>query len=270
MIVDITYHCSMGCSHCMSDCKPDERHMSLQTFEDVLDFIKRNQIPGLILSGGEIFEHPEIEAILDMIVDYQKSLSGAKMPVTLITNGRKLSATPALLEKVSEMRKALGTRGIMVQVTDDPRFYPIALTDKEKYRLRKLDAIIDCVPTNQPNRNKCLYPQGRALENFNETWWNTNAPKCANVRLIALQKPGITFGELIKLLMTAQKFCTPTISPKGEIKLGESALCPAVASIYDFDEEIMKKIRNSKCNQCTYSIGKFKTENPVLSKLLYS
>ena len=47
---------------------------------------------------------------------------------------------------------------------------------------KKLDAVIEGVPGNG---NKCLYPQGRTLENFDDSWWNTIAPKCVNVRLLA-------------------------------------------------------------------------------------
>ena len=30
MIIDLTYACKMGCSHCISDCKPEGENMSLQ------------------------------------------------------------------------------------------------------------------------------------------------------------------------------------------------------------------------------------------------
>lgn len=30
MIIDLTYACKMGCSHCMSDCKPEGENISLQ------------------------------------------------------------------------------------------------------------------------------------------------------------------------------------------------------------------------------------------------
>lgn len=30
MIIDLTYACKMGCSHCMSDCKPEGENMSIQ------------------------------------------------------------------------------------------------------------------------------------------------------------------------------------------------------------------------------------------------
>ena len=30
MIIDLTYACKMGCSHCISDCKPEGENISLQ------------------------------------------------------------------------------------------------------------------------------------------------------------------------------------------------------------------------------------------------
>ena len=44
MLVELTYACKMGCSHCMSDCKPDGEHMSLQILKDTLEFMINHQI----------------------------------------------------------------------------------------------------------------------------------------------------------------------------------------------------------------------------------
>ena len=65
MIIDLTYSCKMGCSHCMSDCKPEGKNMSIQVLKDSLDFLKKYQIPTWYFSGGEIFEHPDILKILE-------------------------------------------------------------------------------------------------------------------------------------------------------------------------------------------------------------
>lgn len=45
MLVDLTYACNMGCTHCLSDCKPDGKHMSIDTFKDVLKFMVDHTIP---------------------------------------------------------------------------------------------------------------------------------------------------------------------------------------------------------------------------------
>ena len=99
--------------------------------------------------------------------------------------------------------------------------------------------------------------------------WNTTAPKCVNCRLMVYQ--GInTFKGIVQTMSGAIKNCTPTISPLGEIKLGESRLCPAIATIYDSDEVIIDKIKNCKCNNCQESIKILNNANPEICNLFYS
>ncbi len=38
MLVEVTYACKMGCTHCLSDCKPDGEHMTLEVFEDAVTY----------------------------------------------------------------------------------------------------------------------------------------------------------------------------------------------------------------------------------------
>lgn len=272
MVIDLTYKCSMGCSHCMSDCNKNGEEMSLATLIDVCDFIedhKIDTIQPLILgiSGGEIFEHSKILECLDIIFD---SFGSSKnIGIMLASNGRVLSETPEYLDYIRTVKSKYGKQKIMVQITDDERFYPTKLTEKQRYRLEKAGAFIEGVPGNIEDRNVCLYPQGRALLNFNENYWNTTAPKCVNCRLSVYQ--GInTFKDLVQTMSSGMKNCTPTISPLGEIKLGESRLCPAVATIYDSDRVIMNKIRNSKCSKCQESIKIFNQSQPHICNLLYS
>lgn len=60
MLVELTYACKMGCKHCLSDCKPDGKNMSVDTLKDVLEFMSKNNIIPWIFSGGEMFEHPDM------------------------------------------------------------------------------------------------------------------------------------------------------------------------------------------------------------------
>ena len=130
-IVEVTYACKMGCTHCLSDCKPDGEHMTLEVFEDVLKFMIKNQIPTWSFSGGEMFEHPDILKMLSLIESYWKTLP-IKYPITFATNGRELVRNKKIYHAVSEFLKHCGKRYVMIQVTDDPRFYPDPLTDNEK------------------------------------------------------------------------------------------------------------------------------------------
>lgn len=283
MLVELTYACNMGCTHCLSDCKPNGEHMSIDTFKDVLKFMVNHTIPTWMFSGGEMFEHPEILTMLDMIESAHKDICNTihmRLPITFITNGRELVRNKTIYNAVADMQKRLGKSCVLIQVTDDPRFYPDPLSDKEKYWLKKLNAIVNTVPNNPNDKTSCLYPQGRALTNFPDANWNTIGPKCANCILIAkciliknyvsktTQTASSPFTELVNYLFSIHKFCTPVIAPNGDIKIGESALCPAVANIYQTDTEIMKGIRHCKCHQCTIPWNKLKETNPSAYQML--
>lgn len=265
MIVDLTYSCSMGCSHCMSDCRPCNAHMDSNTFDCVLEFLIKTHQYVWGFSGGEIFEHPDI---CDMLHKISQKIPSYAV-VMLITNGRILGSDMAKYDEVRKLINNLGKNRVLIQVTDDPRFYPNKLNEKQKYRLRTLGAIIDTVPGDG---NKCLYPQGRASVNFDESYWNTKCPKCTNVRAIAKQLYpfGLTrFYQLTSKLAEAGKVCTPIISPSGLIKLGESALCPNCSSIYKSEEEIIKDILHFKCTNCAYPINQLKEHGNYMYRLVF-
>ena len=257
MIVDITYKCSMGCSHCMSDCKPDGQHMTMATFDKAIDFLKKyNYVDHIILSGGEIFEHPHIDKILI-------SASCHFQHITLITNGDILSSDKYMYNFVDTIRRKRPKRSLMIQVTNDAKYYPKALTQKQLYRLNKLGAYIDEVSSLGGQQ---LYPQGRALINHKNANWLTSAPKCVNSRLLVNQ--GYTsFKSIIKTLISMNKLCSPIIAPDGSIKLGESALCPACAHIDDDNDTIIEKIKNFKCCQCSIPIDILKQSYPAAYKI---
>ena len=129
MVIDLTYHCSMGCTHCLSDCKPDGKHMPYSVFEDILAFVDRYHIPTFHISGGEIFEHPDIVKILDRLGNFvmQRDRKGVPfLPFSLSTNGRVLARTPEYQETYVRLRDRIGKKRIFMQVTDDARFYPVS------------------------------------------------------------------------------------------------------------------------------------------------
>ena len=77
-------------------------------------------------------------------------------------------------------------------------------------------------------------------------------------------------GELIIMLTALQKSCTPSITPSGGIALGESSLCPTVATIYDTSEAIMRKIQAFRCDKCRIPLEKAKEINPLAYAMLCS
>lgn len=146
--------------------------------------------------------------------------------------------------------------------TNDPRFYPDPLSKQEKYWLNKLGAIIEAVPGNPQNPQKCLYPQGRALQNFPNADWNVIGPKCANCRLLTLQNVN-SISQMVTCLLQHGKVCTPVIAPNGGIKLGESALCPEVSNIYKSEAAIIQDIRQCTCQKCEIAWDNLKKVHPT-------
>lgn len=267
MLISLTYRCSMNCTHCMSSCTPDGQDMSISTLVDVLKFSEKHKVPVWNFSGGEIFEHKQIEDVLTCIECETKC--GTNLPKAMVfgTNGRVLAHDREKYNTFKEFIKN-STIAVIVQVTDDCRYYPEPLTDKEMYWLRKLGAVIDTVPGDPCDASSCLYPQGRALENFPDHSWYTAGPKCANCRLLAKQIDGLTFTQLLDSQFKRGKLCTPAISPEGYIKLGESQLCPKCASIYDRDQDIVQVIKEFKCNKCKIAWDVLKEKSPIAYSIL--
>lgn len=229
MMLAVTYHCSAGCPHCMSDCQPDNSHMSIETLGSVLTWLREHDIQEMIMiTGGEPLEHPEILQVLKTINQEFPGL------IILTTNGYYLTDPIAKF-----LRKK--TRFI-VQVTNDKRYYrPYTKEEAKRLKPYKTESV------------QGLYPQGRVLQNFPDSAWATVAPKCINLRLLV--KQGYTdLSSLIKTLMSVGKFCTPVITPTGEIKIGESRLCPSVGSIFSEDSTIIENIRDFSCETCNIPI----------------
>ena len=239
MKIDITYHCSMGCTHCLSDCRPDGRHMRIQVFRDALLFaaLHASEDAPLIISGGEPFEHPDIPDILDVLA---KAVRQRIFPaIAIVTNGARLVDDPVLFAQTKEtLRKGKGR--LFLQVTNDPRFYPRVFTEKERRKLLTITPVINTV--------EVLSPAGRALRNFPEEAFSKNYPSCGNVRLVARQTE--TFRGLLSVLQQNVFFCTPTIGSDGLLRAGESALCPPFGSIHDSDDVLRRKILAFSCDGC--------------------
>lgn len=239
MLLKITEACSMGCIHCMNDAKPDGKHMTFETFQAALDFIIRNNsYHSILISGGEPTEHP----VFPMFMGYAiAALNEIKVPkvLTVITNGfwilNNISAAKEIVAAGNEYTH------VEFQVSTDTRYYPQKLdVTKRIWREEGFCLCKDCV--------EHMYPQGRAKTN--NLPWEAKASKCFNVRAITKQLPNPTIENVVGGLFSAMKFCTPAIRIDGGISLGESDLCPKVASIYDKEEDIIQKIKDFKCDGC--------------------
>jgi organic radical activating enzyme len=261
MILVLTDKCSMGCTHCLSDCKPDGQHITLEQFKQNLEFALRTigRNPHiLLLSGGEPFEHPQIKEIVEYAAERLKKLM---LICTIASNGAPLIDNKELYNWYKELAKKY--KRLFLQVTNVPKYYPRTLTSKEIYWLEKIK---NCVVVTD-EKYVPLYPQGRAL-NLPNPEWRTKGPKCSDIRLVTAQKPGSSFGEVINTLFgLIHKSCTPRINIDGSIVLGESRLCPKVANVTDSDPDIIKAVREFKCHGCQVCLDIMKQNNPVANSL---
>lgn len=115
MLIRITNACQMGCSHCLADAKPDGEHMAPETFRACLDLASRIGFPVVLVSGGEPTDHPAIETFLE-------ASRAAGMASIVLSNGLFLSGDPPRRDRIISLAH-------MVQVTNDPRYYPRHVAD---------------------------------------------------------------------------------------------------------------------------------------------
>lgn len=240
MLLKITEACSMGCTHCMNDAKPDGKHMTFETFQAALDFIIRNKsYHSILISGGEPTEHPVFPMFMGYAIAALNEIKEPKV-LTVTTNGFWI------LNNISAAKEIVGAGNeythVEFQVSTDTRYYPQKLdVTKRIWREKGFILCKDCV--------EHMYPQGRAKTN--NLPWEAKGSKCFNVRAITKQIPNPTIENVVSGLFRAAKFCTPAIRIDGGISLGESDLCPKVASIYDKEEDIIQKIKDFKCDGCS-------------------
>lgn len=247
MLIKLTEKCSMGCNHCISDCKVSGKDMDVETFKDTLKFLDRNlsSFPVLLLSGGEPLESEYFDQIMEELIAFQKKTFGRKIkvPVTIVTNGTQLEKNPEKYIKLISDMKRVGI-DLRFQVTTDKRYYPYRINvNKSIFKHKNVCLCIDPVDY--------IYPLGRALTN-NIPAHNYSVPQCFNLK--SNVKKGKSLKEVVKAMEFAGKFCCPQISPNGEIKLGESSLCPSIGTIYDSMSTIESGIRNLQCSKCDHII----------------
>ena len=239
MLIKITEHCSMGCSHCMNNSLPNNKHMSIDVFIDAINFVINNEQDICFISGGEPTEHPLFLQMLD------KCLNEDRFKVVVVTtNGKWLEDKYDLVNDYYNKYNNNPSYKLIWQVTNDPKYYPYTLN----FNLPAFK-VPNVVTVNEINN---IYPQGRALEN--KLKYTAKGSKCFNVRALSKQfkkkNSKTSFKDILNYLACLGKFCTPHIGVNGDIKLGESDLCPVCSNIYKSDNEILNDIINFKCHQC--------------------
>lgn len=219
MLVRITEKCNMGCSHCSVSAGPDGKHMSMDVYERVLKFIDWIRVPMILLSGGEPTLHPDIESMIKKAIEKD-------LHVTLLSNG-------TFLEDLAMTEWILKT-GVLVQITNDKRFYPREVP------------IINHPKLMYEHSIRMVSPFGRALENKIAT--SRQSPLCFNLR--SLCRHTHDFKEALIMLRSMEKFCTPSINIDGTISAGEGNTCSTFGTVNDSNLKLTNALCSLTCGRC--------------------
>lgn len=235
MLIKITDKCSMGCNHCLSDCTPNLCDMEWNTFIDAMGFYDKyckSILKPILISGGEPTESSIfMNAISYLIGKYNN------IPITVTTNGLWLTDNELFVKDIQEFLP-----NCTFQIVVDDRYYPIHVNENSS--IFKYNNITLCHDVMN------IYPQGRALKN--NLPFRAKASKCFNIRAITKQITEPSLLDIFSVMLTNAKFCTPHIDINGDIKLGESRLCPVCSNIYKSEKEIINDIINFQCHQCDF------------------
>ena len=243
MLIKITDRCNMGCSHCLSDCTPDLCDMEWNTFISSMNFYDKyckSMLKPILISGGEPTESSIFMNVLTYLMDNYKDI-----PIIITTNGIWLTKNEQLVKILNKC-----FLNCSFQVVVDDKYYPIHVNENSP--IFKYSNVLLCRDVIQ------IYPQGRALKN--NLSYQAKSSKCFNIRAITKQMMKKSLSDIFKIMCKNRKFCTPHIDIDGNIKLGESRLCPICSNIYKTEQEIINDIINFKCNQCDFINDKLPKE----------
>lgn len=238
MLIQITNRCHMGCRHCMQDSNPNGRHMTTETFLDVLAFCRKAQPMVVNVTGGEPTEHP-------LWYEFARKMQGlpSVKALSILTNGAWIEDRKTRIDMAKLVRSGKGS--VKVQVYSNPKYYRDhnwTVAHERQFRS------IGCTPVfSSPIFMQDL---GRARKNCTEEVEESgHVPSCINSHLIAMQARSMR--NFFEMCVGAAKFCRPLIDPDGGIHMSESWLCPAVAHVSDGVDAAFRKMRASRpCGGC--------------------
>ncbi len=257
MLIQITNRCYMNCPHCMQESGPRGKHMSGETFEQVMAFCRDAKPMVVNITGGEPTEHPEWLNFTREVL----SLPSAKI-VSIITNGAWIEDDDTRKQMAKLIKDSKGR--LKVQVYSNPLYYQ----DHEWTVAHELQfRSIGCITSfYDPIFMQDL---GRARKNCqDEVTASDHVPSCINSHLLAIQ--ALDFPRFSRMCVQAAKFCRPLIDFDGNIHMSESWRCPAVAHVGDGATVAFQKMRQSRpCGQCRLYknfVERFPKETELLKK----
>lgn len=242
MIISLTERCSEGCSHCFINSLPKSPIMSEETLHQTLAFLDRIQPRAILLSGGEFTEHPDFHRFSMQIIKGVRRRGGAA--VSLLSNGSWFFDED---KKEKMLDLIVQPEVVIVQVRTHKKYYPnYQRTIAAKAEIESLSQKIAL-----QDDGIMLFPLGRALANHKGEY-ERKMPICANLLGMAKRGDARTFAELIYILESNGRFCSPFVSSKGIIHAGETPFCEELGHITNSDEQVLQNIiKNCKPkNRC--------------------
>lgn len=241
MLIKVTNQCDMGCSHCMEESTPKSgQHMSEETFQKALGLSFKLEakawtagLPRMILlSGGECTEHPQI-------VSFIETVYSCNFRPVLITNGAWLDN--------KELRESIlrpEWRDLMVQVTNDPRFYPRNVPHSDDPRVLRVPSLSLLIPLGRAARKSRVFEQGVATR---------IAPSSFNFRSLTRHYGDVRdaiFYMRARAAAGLSGHCTPSITHEGDVVAGETRLCFKIGTVDSSSQELTEATIRMKCNAC--------------------
>jgi hypothetical protein len=224
----------------MEDSTIKGQHMTRETFLAALDFTRRVEdfawqqgiLPLVLLSGGECTEHPDFVWMLETVV-------AQKLVPVLITNGMWLAD-----DKLKAAILRPEWPHMIVQVTNDPRFYPKAPPACDDPRISFVPSLTVFVTLGRAARKK--NPERHGVP-------ERHGPTSFNLRSITRQFGSIEQAVAVlraRAMMGKNGHCTPSISENGDVMAGETRNCFKIGTVQSTSAELTKALVEMRCNRC--------------------
>lgn len=233
MLIRMTNHCTMGCSHCMIDASgPKGVHMTEETFEEALELRKRLGSRIIVLSGGEPTDHPQF---FELARKALKTIQDYACVFIVASNG--LFALDE--RKFERMCRLVDDHHgyLMVQVTNDIKYYPrnlMLIRHKfERPHWTFVDNLLQLTPCRRTRENN------RAVSRQSPSCFNIHA----NTRLNGL-------ASALAGLEGLMRACCPSVNVDGTVRAGEMDTCAQVGTVADDLESIEEKLVMLQCGAC--------------------
>ena len=267
MLIQITNHCTLGCSHCMQCASENKHHMSPEVFAKALEFGAWSDNYIYNISGGEPTEHPMFEQFIEQLAAHIAAHPHPKMPnlpvFTIESNGEWVRSA----QKVQAVKRILKQpRLVGLQISSFKGLYR-NYDFIQKYK-RKIEALSSKV---------CIVDEGiRSMQDLGRAS-TTNHPivlkqiadnphymSCLNGCLSGKQVG--TLNEAVHSFMLKGFSCKPLVDWQGNVHWSESICCPSYGNVLtDPFETIWENMRCAiPCGKCSGYQRFLKSDNPQI------